>query len=80
MLIKLQNGIWVDPSTITEVFFAEGDISSMSDTMFQPRVIVVTATDQRHVLECRTDEEARDLADKLSEAINTMLSLLAIYH
>jgi hypothetical protein len=75
MLIKLQEGMWVDPSTITEVFAAEGDISEITDEMIQPRVLVRTKDGHSHLLECQTDEEARFVTDKLSEAINTMLSM-----
>ena len=62
-LIRLKNGNWIDPSTITEIRVAE---SSMN---WGPRVVVVSATENQ-VIMLKTMRSARMYADKLAKQSN----------
>ncbi len=68
-MVKLKTGLWVDPKDVTAVFAAEGEMSCLDDELIQPRIICRTRSGDSHVIECRTDEEAKTLADQLGELI-----------
>lgn len=72
-LIRLENGTWVEPSTITRIqVFAQCEFprSGGGVTLVMDRVIVSTNDGQATCVEYGSDTEAYAQADKLAMIVN----------
>jgi hypothetical protein len=70
-LIKLPNGTWLDPRTIT-LISAEKEVYSNASGMSHKDRVLVYVDRACIVLECQSLAEAQKLADELAEKVNSI--------
>lgn len=62
-LIKLQNGQWIDPQTITSIVPAD-------KVPYSPARVIVHAGPATAILDCEDFGQAKEVASKLAEQVN----------
>lgn len=68
-LIKLSNGSWVDPSTITAIRPLPTETGMLGD-LYRARVIIHHCGGMTEVLTANDDEHAAQMANDLAEIVN----------